>query len=194
MNRWALLAALTLVASGCTSRLQSRWVPKGYDASALDATKRIAIVAWAENEELARLTARIATERVKFKKNYLVYGEGLVNPGWASGCTRDEETLEGVLVVRLLDVVREDSDVTMGVEGRLMRCSDGALLWRAEVQGSGDADDQDLATFAESYQEEFPEQAEKMAIPLLVNLIALLDALPDVVLTEDEEITKLELS
>lgn len=191
--RTALTLAI-LLATGCTSRLQSEWVQAGYDSTAADATKRIRVAAWAEDEELARLTARIASERVKFKRNYLVYDDGAVSPGWASACASDDAEIQGVLEVRLLDVVTEGNDVALAIEGRLMRCSDGALLWRAEVEGTGESEDEDLATFAESYAEEFPGQANRMAIPLLVNLIALLDALPDVVLTEEEEFTKIELS
>ncbi len=194
MRRALPWLALLLLANGCASRLQNTWVQAGYDASAADAAKHITVAAWAEDDALARLTARIASERVKFKKNYLVYADGPTSAGWAAACAHEDAEIQGVLEVRLLDVTTEGSDVTMGIEGRLMRCSDGALLWRAEVEGSGEADDEDLASFAKSYEEEFPGQAQKMAIPLLVNLIVLLDALPDVVLTEEEEFTKIELS
>lgn len=186
--------ALVLASASCAG--VSPYVLGGYDSTALDAAKHITIAAWAEDEQTAALVARIASERVKFKSNYLVHREQRVAPGWSAGCTIEDGSVEiqGVLEIRVVSLVRDGDSVSLDLEGRLMRCVDGAMLWRASVQGTKGSVDEDLATFVESYQEEFPDTAGALAIPLLAKLIELLDALPDVVLTEDEEITKIELS
>lgn len=189
-----LLPLALLATSACAG--VTPYVRSGYDSTSANATKHITIAAWAEDDETGRLVARIASERVKFKSNYLVHEERQVAPGWSAGCSTEDETVEiqGVLELRVVSVLRDAESVSLDLEGRLMRCVDGAMLWRATVQGTKVSVDEDLATFVESYIEEFPATAEPLAIPLLVNLIELLDTLPDVVLTEDEEITKIELS
>lgn len=173
------------------------YVRAGYDSKSDSAVKHIALIVWAEDSETGGLAARIASERVKFKTNYLVYREALTSPGWATACahpTEENERLQGVLEIRLIDVVRDAGDVALELEGRLMRCADGALLWRAQTRGRESSQDEDLSTFKETYQGEFPNTAQALAIPIFVKLIELLDTLPKVFLSEEEEITKIELS
>ncbi|MEL7304186.1 MAG: MXAN_6521/LA_1396 family lipoprotein [Myxococcota bacterium] len=192
---------MVLAAVGCSS-LDARYLKAGYDSTAAGAVKHITVVSVAPDVELARLLGRIASERVKLKMNYLVYDEQIAVPGWSSGCTLDDENAEqdedreidGVLALQVLEDITADNEVEFTIEGRLMRCRDGALLWRAQVTDSASSNDDDLESFAESFRDEFPAQAPRAAIPLLVSLIDLLEALPDVVLNEDEEIMKIELS
>ncbi len=184
-----------LTAVGCSS-LEARYIKAGYDSTAAGAVKHSTVTSVAPDAELASLVGRIASERVKLKMNYLVHDEQIADPGWSSGCAVDDEDaqIEGVLALQVLEDVTADDEVEFTIEARLMRCRDGALLWRAQVTDSASSNDDDLASFAESFRGEFPDQAPRAAIPLLVSLIDLLEALPDVVLSEDEEIMKIELS
>lgn len=188
----ALSLVFVSTASACSS-IHYTYVQPGYDSAADDATKNIIVTGWAPSErtELASLTARLAADRIKLKKNYLVHDAVASSSGWSTHCN---DEIQGVLAARILQAVNSGTSVELSIEVSLYRCTDGALLWRGVATGAKESQDDELAAFVEGYVREYPREAPAMTLPLFIHLVELLDNLPDVVLTEDEEITKIELS
>jgi probable lipoprotein (TIGR04455 family) len=184
------LIVLTLLTSACSS-LGNTYVAPGYQSTSADAVKRITVGAWAPAEQAgaATIIARVAADFVKLRKNYLV-PESIVLRGWEDGC---KENRDGVLVVRVLQSKIEEQDVDLTVAVELYRCKDGTLLWRAEGEGNGKSNDANLKEMVDNYARDVDPAATQFAAPAFVVLQNVLDALPDVVLSDAEIEEKIEL-
>lgn len=200
MRWWSLgLAAAGIAyAAGC-SAVQEVWLKPGYDAKSPEAVKRIAIVAEpaAGHEGLAELLSQVATDRVKLKMNYLVYRSGVQAEPWAAGCTaapnEGAHPLEGVLSLRAVNVHIAEK-VELHLVAELFRCGDQELLWRAVGLEGNAAANEDLAALTEGYIQNIGEHIQPYAAPAFLVLRDMLDQLPDVVLSDDEVMEKIELS
>jgi probable lipoprotein (TIGR04455 family) len=185
------LLVLAVLASACGGAIDSQYVLRGYDAHASMAVKRIAVAGWAPSElpQLGALAARIATDRVKLRKNYLVHDTVVLARDWSEACGERQ----GVLAVRTLELSVDGSDITVLMDAELFRCADGRLLWRTEGELTADADDEDLANLAASYMSQVGPAARRYAAPVFALLQQLLESLPDPMLNDDEVMEKIEL-
>ncbi len=181
---------LTLALVGCSS-LGTTYVAPGYLSTSADAVKRITVGAWAPADQAgaAPVIARIAADFVKLRKNYIV-PESLALKGWEEGC---KDNREGVLAVRVLKSAIENQDVELTVAVELFRCRDGALLWRAEGKGDGKSNDESLKEMVSNYARDVDPAAAQFAAPAFVVLQDVLNALPDVVLSDAEVEEKIEI-
>lgn len=188
MKRLIVVTAFAL--AGC-STLGSTYVAPGYKSTSADAVKRITIGAWAPTEQAgaAPVIARVAADFVKLRKNYLV-PEAVALRGWEEGC---KEGRDGVLTVRVTKSELKDREVDLHLVTELYRCADGALLWRAEGCGEAKSNDESLKQMVENYTREVGPDAERFAAPAFVVLQDMLNAMPDVVLTDAEVEEKIEL-
>ena len=185
-----LLIFFALFATACSS-LGRTYVAPGYQSTSADAVKRITIAAWApaDSAGTALVIARVASDFVKLRKNYLV-PEAVALKGWEEGC---KEGRDGVLSVRVLKSEVEKQDVELTVAVELYRCNDGALLWRAEGKGSGESNDENLKSMVENYARDVDPAATQFAAPAFVVLQDVLNALPDVTLSDAEVEEKIEI-
>lgn len=191
--RFALWLALSTAQLQACSSLGAVYQQTGYDAQRADAVKRIAVIAWAPEQtpQLDELMARVATDVIKLRKNYLVAASAPSRRGVDGQCT---EQVQGILLWRVLDVIDLDGQVSLHVSAELFRCTDGALLWRAEAQEATDAQDADLVQLSAAYVRELGAVASRYAAPIFAVVQDVVAALPDVALSDDEVLEKIELS
>jgi probable lipoprotein (TIGR04455 family) len=186
-----LLALGTVASVGCASAIDSSYLLRGYDGQSNTAVKRIAVAAWAPADlhDVATLTTAIATDFVKLRKNYLVRQSGPVQRDFAEAC----DALDGVLAIRVLDVVVAADAVTTRLEASLYRCRDGALLWRTTGTLTASSRDENLQQLAAAYGNSAGPAAARFAAPLFALLQQLLTPMPDPVLSDDEILEKIDL-
>lgn len=183
---FALLAATTVACSN----VGNIYVAPGYNAQDASAVKRIVVGGWSAEAASAPVLARVAGDQVKLRKEYLVVETMALPRGFADGC---KENIQGVLAVRALESRVLEKKVALKVAVELYRCSDGALLWRAEADDEVNPADDNLKSMVENYTNEFGEAAKTYAAPAFVVLQDLLNALPNVTLTEQEIEEKIEI-
>lgn len=188
---------MALLALGCAtacSGVRATYRQAGYDAHAKNAVKRVAVVGWAPQDEadLGPVLAHVAADLIKLRKNYLVTGASAGYAGrWSMACT---DGVQGVAMVRALEVTRAGSgrmQMTLALE--LLRCSDGALLFRQEARGRRAFDDAHLRGLTQNYTALLGEDARHFAAPSFSLLQPMVAALPDPVLDDAEVEEKIEL-
>jgi probable lipoprotein (TIGR04455 family) len=188
------LALLSLLAATGCSALGATYAHPGYQHQAADAVKRVAVAGWAPaaHSGAAAVLARVATDMIKTRKSYLVQEDLKLERGWSELCAAEKR--EGVITVRVLEATTDGTEVGLSVTLELNRCSDGALLWRGEACAGADSNDANLAEMVKTYERDFGEDAKRYAAPAFVVLQDLVNALPDVVLSDAEVEEKIELS
>ena len=132
---------LALLLAGC-SATRSVYQRPGYPLGSEPAVKHIAVKAWAPAEPavLAPVLAQVAADFVSLHKDYLVHAVEPMSRSWGDGCG----DREAVLFVQLLRLARDGDTVDLDLAVELSRCSDGALLWRAEGSRKANANNEDL--------------------------------------------------
>ena len=190
MKVFALGCVLLTGAVGC-SAVDYRYHLRGYDSSQESAVKRIAVVSWApaEHLDLGPVLSSVATDRIKLVNSYLVHHSGPADRGWLSACGQ----LEGVLVLRALDVQKEAKNVALRILAGLYDCRDGALLWQVEGSGGSAIANPDLQNLVEQYTAKLGEGAAVYVSATFVVLKELLESIPEPVLSDDEIMEKIEL-
>lgn len=184
----ALLLAFSL---GACSSVDHAYLSRSYNAKADDAIKRIAVAGWSSTEhpEVGELLARIGSDLVKLRKNYLVYEPVALKRDFGEACG----DLQGVLSLRAQDIQVEAGTVTARVVAELHRCVDGRLVWRAEAQDAVASSDADLANLTGVYVRQMGAAAERFAAPMFALVQDLIQTLPDPELNDEEVIEKIEL-
>jgi len=196
-----LIVAAALSVSACGSPLRQVYAMRGYSLTAPDTIKHVAILAWApkSDPQLAELLAREASDVVKLRRDFLVHEAAAMRQTWAEACrpadpdSQESLNIQGVIVVRALDVVETEGQVEMTLEMELFRCGDGALVWRGEAGAKVDPKDEDLKELTRTYVAIFEKTAERFAAPAFVILKALAETIPSPFLTDDEISQKIEL-
>jgi len=192
--RTVLLAVVAIAVSlgACGANVDGLFLSPGYASQRQAMIKRIAVVSWAPagHPKLAALITRVASDRINLRMNYLVYEASEMPRGWCDQCGE----LEGVLSWRVLDLREEEGEITLHLAAELHDCKTGALLWRAEVEQSGDSVDDDLQGMIDSYRSSLGEQAGRYVVAVFLAVRELLNQLPDPTLNDDEVLEKIELS
>ena len=190
-SAWAGITIACLFA-GC-SHVSRQYLLRGYDVHAPSTVKRIAVEAWADEQQapgLAKVLAEVATDYVKLRKNYLVHPHDARASSWDTLCV---EGLEGVLWVRLLEVETTPPDVALHVSAELYACKTGALVWRIEGNRKQPSQNADLAQLVQNYANTAGQAAQVYAAPAFVLLQEMLSPLPDPVLDDHDIEEKIEL-
>ena len=193
------LAALALTSMGCPAVLRSTRLRPDYEQVDRYKTKRLAIVttpAPAGNAKAAELWSRIARDYVNLKRQFIVKAQlGAQDTGGAayepkSACG---EGLEGVLWLQPKMTARGQG-FEAEVTARLIRCTDGEAVWTAEGGGSWPSQDAGLQETVKIYTDELGAEVEAFVVPTYRLLHAILDAMPDPVLDEQDKDEKIEYS
>lgn len=182
-----------VVGAGCSS-VRHTYRQAGYDVHGEGAVKRVAVVGWAPQAEadLGPVLAHVAADLVKLRKNYLVTGASSGYAGrWSMAC---DANVQGVALVRALEVERvSGGKVRLALSLELLRCSDGALLFRNEAEGTRAFDDAHLRGLTQNYTALLGEDAKHFAAPSFGLLQPMVGQLPDPLLSEAEVEEKIEL-
>ncbi|HET6343741.1 MAG TPA: MXAN_6521/LA_1396 family lipoprotein [Myxococcota bacterium] len=191
-----LLLAIAALGPACSS-VTAVYQQPGYSAQGPQPIKRIVVAGWGPASTgsegaagLGDVLAHVAADLIKLRKNYLVYDSRLIKQHWAEGCT---DKVEGVLLVRPLEATPAAGQLRIHLAMELLRCSDGALTWRAEACDKSAEADADLAQLTATYVQQVGEAATRYAAPAFVVLQALVRELPDPSLTEEDINEKIEL-
>jgi probable lipoprotein (TIGR04455 family) len=202
LTRFTLLfVSLVLGAAACGSPLRQVYDMRGYSLLGPDTVKHVAVLAWAPPTapKLAELLAREAGDVVKLRRDYLVHKVGVMERSWTEACRLPEGEgtpaldLQGIIAIRLLDVTEDAGAVDMRLAMELYRCKDGALVWRADATAKVASADADLKELVRTYVQSIGDVAQKYASPTFVLIKALVEVLPNPVLTDDEVGQKIEL-
>jgi probable lipoprotein (TIGR04455 family) len=194
-NALAVVAVVALGAvagSGCTIRRSA--LRPDYEQVDRYRVKRLVIITQPQPEgskAVGDLWSLIARRQVNLKRQFIAKEtDSLAQP--FDPKERCGEGLEGVLWLKP-QVRREDGYLVASVDARLLRCSDGGTVWRAEGGGRWPLQDPGVKEITATYVQELgPEVAPH--VPAAFNLIkALVDEMPDPVLTEEDKDEKIEL-
>ncbi|RYF05850.1 MAG: hypothetical protein EOO40_09920 [Deltaproteobacteria bacterium] len=180
---------LSLGACGAT---RHTFVAPNYDERAADAIKRIAVLGCAPQGPagLAEVTAAVGADLVKLRKNYLVQKVGVAHQHWAEACA--DTACEGVLLVRTLAQTGDAQIQSLKLATALLRCRDGALLWRSESAAQSRSDDAKLVDLVATYTSDLGVAASTFAAPAFVVLQGMIEAMPDPTLSDPEIAEKLD--
>jgi probable lipoprotein (TIGR04455 family) len=197
MSRGAYKRALFVtlagwLAGGC-SHLSAQYVMPGYAASNPSAIKHVTIAAWAPDDapQLAVVMAQVAQDLIKLRKNYLVHGTGSWTLGAEPACA---EGVDGVLLLRVMDAhAVAPKDMQLHGALSLLRCRDGAEVFRSEGQVTTATNDKSLADLTSTYRAQLGDGASLWAAPAFALVQALADPLPDPHLTDQDIEEKIEL-
>ena len=97
-------------------------------------------------------------------------------------------------VIRLDPGVKPDGDgFAVDLSAELLRCTDGEVVWSAQVAGSFDADDEHVQAMRAIYEREVGPAVGPQVAAAIHSVRAAFETLPQPVLTEEEEMEKIEL-
>ena len=193
------LAAVALASAGCPAVLRSTRLRPDYQQVDKYKTKRLAIVttpAPAGNAKAAELWSQIARDYVNLKRQFIVKAQlGAQDTGGQayepkSACG---EGLEGVLWLRP-KMTAKGEGFEAEVSAQLIRCTDGEAIWTAEGGGSWPSVDPGLQEIVKIYADQFGAEVEPFVVPTFRLLHAVLGAMPDPVLDEQDKDEKIEYS
>lgn len=97
-------------------------------------------------------------------------------------------------VIRLDPGVKPDGDgFSVELDAELLRCTDGERIWSAQVAGSFEGNDENVQAMREVYEREVGAGVGPQVAAAIHSVRAAFETLPQPVLTEDEEMEKIEL-
>jgi probable lipoprotein (TIGR04455 family) len=186
------VAAGLLAGSGCTIR-QAR-LRADYEQVDRHRVKRLVVITQPQpdgSKAVGDLWSLIARRQVNLKRQFIAK-ETASQAAPFEPRAQCKEGLEGVLWLEPR-VKREDAYQVASVEATLFRCSDGEVVWTAEGGGRWPMQDSGVKEITATYVQELgPEVATH--VPAAFHLIkALVDEMPDPVLTEADTDEKIEL-
>ncbi|MBI5508813.1 MAG: MXAN_6521/LA_1396 family lipoprotein [Deltaproteobacteria bacterium] len=196
-----LVIAAVAALAACGSPLREVYSMRPRPGGGSEPPKSVAIRVWAPADlpRAADMLAKELQDVVRLRRNYLVYSSAPIGASYADACTvpavdaAPPKALGGVLLLRVLHAEPEADEIAMTLALELYHCADGALLWRAEAGDTVTPADPDLRELSRAYSQEFGELADRYAAPAFVLIKALVEALPNPVLTDDEIALKIEL-
>jgi len=176
----ALLTGAALLSSAC-GPVRSHWVRDDYAQVDRAATLRLRVVVEAPAEatapeEIWEMWALIARRYANQKRDFIVSEHGAAEGAFdlAAAC---EEGYEGILRLEpTLTLVGAGAEATL--KASLLRCHDGAPVWRAEAGGTWPQQDPVLEATVQEYVEEYDEGVRPYVAPVFHLSKAALDTLP----------------
>ena len=101
--------------------------------------------------------------------------------------------LDGVLILRLRVVSRDDEEVDLGLTARLVRARDGVEVWRADASDDFESADEDLEKLTATYRGRYGDTADAFVAPLFLLFRDAFESLPSPMLDEEDVLEKIEL-
>ena len=143
------------------------------------------------NEKVGQMWSALAARHVDLKRDFIIKSRE-VRSGDA-GAAKDlcADGIEGVLWL-LPEVKRSGNGVEAGLTGSLLRCVDGEEVWNARAEGSWESKEDRLTQTINDYAAEFGEEVRPYVVASYHLLHDTLDTLPNPVLTEEDQMDKIE--
>lgn len=196
LGRQAVVALALALSTGCAVVKMTRLRPD-YEAVDRQRVKRLVVVTQPLPEgkqAVGELWSQLARKYVNLKRDFIVKENRAVE-GTAfdakAQCAQGE-ALEGVLWLKP-DVQRKGNGVEASVNARLFRCSDGEEVWAADGGGSWSSADPKMAEVTAYYVNALGAEVEPYVAPSQHLLAAVLDTLPQPVLTEEDKDEKVTI-
>jgi probable lipoprotein (TIGR04455 family) len=126
---------------------------------------------------------------IRTNRNYLVYGIVSTEREVAEAC----KIRDGVLRMWVERADAAEEHVDLEITGELRRCSDKSVVWSATAHASGKSRNRSLKNLVQNYVEKHGNQAEVYAAPAFKVIEAIVEAMPNPELTEDELMEKIDL-
>lgn len=192
-----LVVWMVVLAVGCTAVKQAHVAPDWKTADATRVKRLVVVVAPAPKGDLklAAMFGLMARNYVNLKREFIVKAnttaalptppekfdpKGLCGPG-----------IEGVLWLAPT-VLDQGQSVHEEVEGKLLRCPDGAEVWGAHAEGTWKSSDTALAQMSGNYVKDLGPGVAPYLAPTFHLLKPTLDTLPNPTLTDEEQVEKTE--
>jgi len=185
------LAALPL-AQGCV--IHHVRLRPDYDTTDKLAVKRLAVVTQPLPEGVQAagdLWSLIGRREVNLKRQFIARETAAVAEPFEPR-SRCGEGIEGVLWLKP-DVRRDGGSLAVRAEATLFRCTDGGVVWEAAGGGCWPMKDEGVKEITASYTSELGPDVEPYVGPTYHLLKALVDQMPDPVLSEEDKDEKIEL-
>lgn len=192
--RLATAAAVAAALAGCsvvkTSRVRDDW--QQVDRQRV---KRLVVITQPlpdGKEPLGAMWSAIAARHVDLKRDFIIkdkLARGADAPVEAG--TLCASGIEGVLWLAP-DVRRSGNGIEAAVDGKLLRCADGAEVWFAHAAGSWESHEAGLQQTIQDYSAQFGPEVQPYVAASYHLLRAALDTLPNPVLTEQDQSDKIE--
>ncbi len=186
---------LVVLVWACSS-VQSLYIQDGYNENPGGMIKRVILLAGAPGEysNIVPLMINIAADVLELKKNYLVYKSGSFKNTWNRECGKiNGIKLDGAILFTLEHIEASEGIVNIMIKGEIFRCGIDDLLWNATAGDEVNSINEDLLNLTMVYKEKFGDVADVYAAPIFTLVQDLVKTMPDPVLTEDEEMEKIEL-
>lgn len=189
------LVALTLALAACGPTLRYRHLRPDYNVTDREHTKRLLIVTAPfpdGNQKAAELWNLLAKRLIHLKKHFIVKDTRAAADAFdvRGKCG---EGVEGVLWLQPM-MTKKDDGYEVTAIGTYLRCKDGQQIWTARVDSFGHSKEEGLKQTISDYARDVGAEAEPYVAPSEHALKTLIDALPDVDLTESEKDEWIETS
>lgn len=183
--------AVALLVAACGPSVQSQ-IRDDYAQVDRNQVRRIEVVVApvpAGDALQGKLWSLLARRYINQHRDFIVKAHGAAEQFvLAEHCAGQEGALR--LDVKALPAGK---DVAAQVQGQLLRCRDGEVVWSGKVKGKWASDEATVAELRAHYVAELGPEVEAMVAPAFYALRSLLETLPKPVLDEAGEMEKIEL-
>ncbi len=176
------LPAATLVLAGVLfltscSMLGPVYVKSGYrrDSAQTIRSTRLIIYRPSEKPELAQLISAIVTDTLKVKTGYIITTRTISRKAGEDRCKGEQ----GAFFFSVEELETSGRHIILYLRGKLIRCSNSEIIWRAEGRYDGEPGDQRLKDLVRQYRREYGKTAELFTEPLYYLLKDIIETLPD---------------
>lgn len=171
-----LLSLLTIFISSC-SMLGPVYVKTGYRTDRIDTIRsvRLIVLKYSEKPELGPLISTIASDTIKVKTSYKILKKNNTGKIKKNKCRKDEGSFS--FSVEELETFR--GHIIIYIRGKLTRCGNDELIWRAEGRYEGKPGDKRLKSLVRQYSRIYGSVAELYTEPLYFLMKDIIDTLPD---------------
>ena len=185
-------AATAIAVAGCSvvksSRIRDDW--QQVDRQRV---KRLVVITHPlpdGKERVGEMWSAIAARHVDLKRDFIIKDKQ-ARGGSLEARSLCGDGIEGVLWL-MPDVKRAGNGIEAAVDGKLVRCMDGAEVWSAQAAGSWESHEAGLQQTIQDYASQFGAEVQPYVAASYHLLRAALDTLPNPVLTEEDQSDKIE--
>ncbi len=186
--KFKLFIAILLLATGCGASVHS-WTRDDYVAVDQKQVKHLSLQVRGVSEPVHKLWSLLARRYVNQHRNFIIRPAELAGDATIGVACAGKE---GLLA---LDVVQQAKgpEIAVNLQAKIQRCRDGEPVWTGAVQGSWASDEATVAELRAHYVAELGKGIEAYVAPAFLALKALVATLPEPVLSDDEQMEKIEL-
>ncbi|MBI5608513.1 MAG: MXAN_6521/LA_1396 family lipoprotein [Deltaproteobacteria bacterium] len=183
-----LLLAIVLLASGCGASVQS-WTREDWPQADQKQVKHLSLQVRGVGEPLRRMWTLLARRYVNQHRNFIIRPAELASDASLGTACAGKE---GVLALEVSHLGRR-SEIAVNLQAKIQRCRDGEPVWTGAVQGAWPSDEPTVAELRAHYVAELGQEIEAYVAPAFLALKALVATLPEPILTDDDQMEKIEI-